>query len=266
MLVLSYDGEPWRTIEADGQRATWARSATLPADVEVVWYRGSRAAFDVWTTRACAGIGRLPFCGRIGDRLLLRIIPALTRRRRTTRRGAHLQVGTPDVWSATAPKLHEALEWALAESPFDVLWRTNSSTFVDLPSLRAVIGRLRNDSLYAGFVGRARTSDGTLVDFASGTGIVMSRDVVEAVVASRLLETTQVDDVAVGVACAHLGIPLRALRRVDVHSPAEADALTERDLEDVAFVRCYSHSTDRATLEPAIMAALERAYRAARGT
>lgn len=266
VLVLSFDGEPWRTIEEDGQRATWAGSAALPPGVDVVWYRGSRVAIDVWATLACRGLRRLPACRGVGDRLLLRVITRSTRRRRTTRQGDHVHVGTPDVMSATAPKLHEALEWALEDSPFDVVWRTNSSTFVDLPTLLSIIDRLEGETTYAGFVGHATADDGTDVRFASGTGILMSRDVVESLVASRMLHTTQMDDVAVGVACARLGIALRPLRRLDVGSSVAADALDRRDLEDIAFVRCHTRSADRGTVESAIMAALERAYRSARGT
>ena len=231
ILVPSLDAEPYRTLER-AQRETWA--ADLPGPT--IWYQGSRSFVDVWTCRGAKVAGKV--YAPLGEWGLSSLGRHGTTHRAASLDGDVLHLGTPDVWSLTAAKLHGALQWALEEEDFDMLWRTNSSTYTHVPGLLAHIAASPAKGLYAGYIGEAHG-----VRFASGTGMLVSRDVAEAVVASGdLLRSTTVDDVAFAAACSSFGVDVAPLHKIDITSP---DDVTAVDPTALFFVRCKSEAADR---------------------
>lgn len=259
VLVLSYDAQPWRTLETAGQRATWAHPSRRPPDIDVIWYQGDTSATTTRTARRLQRVARVPGLHPPAERRLVHHAVAHGEGRVARLDGDVLRLPLPDVNRTLTVKLHRALEWTLAHTDADLVWRTNSSTFTHLPTMARLVEALPRHGLYAGYPGPRATGDHRR-QFASGTGILMSRDVVERLVASQALHTTVVDDVAVARACAQMGVPLVPLQRLEVNTLDAARSIDPAELADCAFVRCFSGSRRRAAIEPAMMAAVQSAY------
>jgi hypothetical protein len=128
------------------------------------------------------------------------------------RRGRELYIAAPDDYWSIGKKTIACFEHVLGECDFDLVFRTNCSSYVDLPNLRDwVREHARSSRFYAGVIGSidgpgvpyeglavrlahegrleelAATGPGASFNwsFASGAGYFLSRDLVEWVVAHR---------------------------------------------------------------------------------
>ena len=251
VLVLSSADDPWARIEEEGQCATWVPEAA-DSGIPVLRYRGTVGR---WDRRASDLTKRLrDVAGPRAAGFIATAVATTLRRQHAPDAASVLRVATPEAKVLLAPKLHLALRWLLRNSDFEVLFRTNSSTYVNVDALRRESAELPTTDRYAGVVGLEEFGAITL-PYAAGMGIHLSRDVVERVVRSRLLLSTVVDDVALGLACRTLGYTVTPARRGDAHSLAQAQALPEHELHEVAFIRCKSELErgQRADEEIAIM-------------
>src|SRR5207244_4309286 len=115
-----------------------------------------------------------------------------------------LVVPIPDDLANVGRKTIAAFEYALENRRFDLVFRTNCSSYVDLPNLRAYAeGYARLRRFYAGVLGGAAGG----VPFASGSGYFLSRDLVELVVQEQAdWDHTKLDDVALGTLLARSGV------------------------------------------------------------
>lgn len=220
ILVLSLDKEPFKTIENEEQKKTWAlRSNFIEHDVEVFWYQGrDNFLFDnfiynfIKATRFILG-------KYLSDLILIYYEIFLSKIRKVfLNLDNNLIITTPDRWSLISPKLHRALEWSLKNRKFNYLWRTNSSSYTDIQGLLSHVGTIPEKNIYSGPFGKAENVNGNDIDFASGTGILLSRDVVETIVNSGLLLNTKVDDLSVGEICQSLKIELTPISKNDIDS------------------------------------------------
>lgn len=111
-------------------------------------------------------------------------------------------------------KTIEALEYFLKRRPYDYIIRTNLSSVWDFRVLRAYLETQPRSQLYAGQTG---INPDTGIAFASGAGILMSRDVAHALVANaRVGYSLQAfDDVAIAKTLLASGLGPTPLARVD---------------------------------------------------
>jgi hypothetical protein len=236
VLVLSVDREPWRSIERDGQRATWAAPSTLDLDVPVRFYRGRRAGVARLgvgaTTRLLRWMGSERPDGRaaiIRESVLRRIGRHYSTTGATTVDGL-IRTRVPETYATVATKLFVALRHVLLTEEFDFLLRTNSSTYIDRRRLLDHASRVTASGYWGGFPGEVDD-----IAFTSGAGTLLSRDVVEAAVeAARDWDWSRIDDVALGAVLTSLGVERQILDRPVVTS---ADDVAATDLH--AFMwRC----------------------------
>jgi hypothetical protein len=253
VLVLSIDREPWRTIETAGQRETWAAPETRPPGCEVVFYYG-RNGIRRYPGRIAARLMRMNgstatvargsenasffarAIGSVGERSLARI---------STRAAAapcelvgdRLLCPVPEVYALTLPKLLAALRWAVSDplGEFDYIYRTNTSSYVNLWRLQSVAAELPRARCYAGWIVR-RPSDG--LPFVTGSGILMSRDVAQAFAEHTSWNWGTIDDGALGEAAAAIGLRPIELDRLRVRDAASVDDLTEERLLETYNFRC----------------------------
>jgi hypothetical protein len=238
VLVLSIDREPWRSIEREGQRRTWAAPERVPGGCRVVFYYG-RGGAAAQAGRVAARLARA--------RVAPGLFAALARRSAaapSTLVGDRLLTRVPDAYAFTLPKLLAALRWAAsgAAGAFDYVYRTNTSSYVNLARLREVAAGLPADGCYAGFLGRP-PAEGP--PFVKGAGLLLGRDLVEAVAANDRWGWGAVDDAALGAFLAARGVEPIPLPRVLVHDPAEVAALSDEELRAAPHFRCKSRGATR---------------------
>jgi hypothetical protein len=222
--VVSSEREPWRTIELQGQRRTWA--AKPNADLPVLFYYGMPAGlFALGSGAVARGLAATHL-----RRIRARYLALLGRRyegRPVRRDGLRFWTRVPDNLVHMSARLRAALRYVLTAEQFDFVLCTNVSSYIHLEGLRAYASGARKTGFYGGFLG---VSDG--VPFASGSGVLMSRDVAECVAYDGSWEYDVADDVAVGRLMRRLGINPEPIPRMEIAHPGAS-------LDTEALARCY---------------------------
>jgi len=183
----------------------------------------TRAAEATWASVTVAGVSVLFYYG--GRRTRAVGNPALF-------------LPVPDDFGHIGEKTIACFRHVLANDPFDLVFRTNCSSYVDLMNLsQYAADQAESKGFYAGVVGRHGA-----VKFASGSGYFLSRDLVETVVRERgAWNHALLDDVALGLVLARIGIEPIAAPRVDCTDPAEV-----ADVDTTQFhFRCKTASWGR---------------------
>lgn len=97
-----------------------------------------------------------------------------------------------------------------AEADYDFIVRSNMSSLWNFPTLLKHLGTLPTQDLYSGAVGRYNS-----IEFASGSGFVLSADVMRRLVTAPPGPNI-VDDVDIGCILGNLGIKIKSAHRVDI--------------------------------------------------
>jgi hypothetical protein len=241
VLVLSIDKDPWRRIEDEGQRATWAAPSHLDEHMPILFYRGTATGPRYW---CLGGASRLAYWAarRNNDSLAatarrgliraaaIRLIPGTV-----TQTGDVLTVSVPELYGMVAAKLWVTLHHLVTQMDFDYILRTNTSTYVDRSRLAKFVASLPRTGYYGGY---REARDGYA--FAQGSGILMSKDVTKQALDGNW-DYASSDDVALGKVLAAQGVELHHIRRPIVR---DTNAVLDSDLN--AFMwRCKGSETDR---------------------
>lgn len=208
ILILSLDREPWRSLE-EAQRATWAKPQQ---DVDILYLQGVtrgpvRLAF-LLVRKVMERIGLRRWFDSMYGRIAVHF-PVRTL-------GNIVRVGTFEYWIGTSVKMRAGLRHIVKGAEFDYLVRTNSSTYIHVPSLLAHLQAAPSEGYYAG------ADQGEI--HAQGTCIILSRDLVEALARDDEWNYELVDDAAVGVAARRAGMEFQKLRQFIVYGAEWVDS------------------------------------------
>jgi hypothetical protein len=252
--VVSSEREPWRTIEVHGQRATWA--AAPPPDMPVLFYYGTPASALASASGLVArGLAELHL-----PRVRARYLRLLGRRyeaRPVRRDGSRFWTGVPDNLVHMSARLRAALRYVVAAERFDFVLCTNVSAYVHLEGLRTYVSGLPKRGFYGGFLG-----DWNGIPFASGSGVLMSRDLAETAAHAASWDYDVADDVAMGRLMRRQGVTANPIPRMEILEagpPLDTDALARCYL-----VRCKCISSRDLDVEIMRMVHLTYTSRAAR--
>jgi hypothetical protein len=171
-------------------------------------------------------------------------------------RGRTLAVPVPDDLAHVGQKTIACFAYALEQRQFDLVFRTNCSSYVDLPNLSTFVGtRAVPRRFYGGKVG---VPDG--IRFASGSGYFLSRDLVELAVEHPDEWNDSPDDVALASLLARHGVEPVEIPRQDLVTFAD---LARLDLSNFHF-RCKA-TVGGSRDDRVIMLAVHRAFCRRRG-
>lgn len=174
--------------------------------------------------------------------------------------GDDLTLPVPDDLPNVGRKTLACFEYVVAQRDFDVLFRTNCSTYVDLPNLRGYVAEHAEPSRF--YAGKGANLDG--IDFATGSGFFLSRDLVELLVDERpSWDHGYLDDVAVAKLLHAHGVERRFAPRVVYERPRDA-----RKVDTTAFhFRCKTAPTGSPSRagDIEIMLRIHEAFRRERG-
>lgn len=199
-----------------------------------------RAAEATWASATVPGVEVVFYFGGDGQRMA----------------GRRLTLPVPDDFAHIGEKTIACFEYLLEHREFDLVFRTNCSSYVDLTNLsRYAAAHAQARTFYAGAL-----STHAGVAFASGSGYFLSRDLVELVVRERDAWNHELlDDVALGLLLSTAGRRPVAAPRVDYATPRD---VVDVDVSQFHF-RCKTSS--RARLDDVeIMVRLHRAFARAR--
>jgi len=111
-------------------------------------------------------------------------------------------------WAGILPTTLSALEYITSNFDYDFIVRTNVSSYWNVRKLVAVLNEMPKTDLFMGLVGTAEVH-GNQLNFVSGAGMIMSRDVVEKILLNHLnLDFSYIDDVAIGILARDLELKL----------------------------------------------------------
>jgi hypothetical protein len=175
---------------------------------------------------------------------------------RLEQRGRHLYLPVRDALPA-GRKTIACFEHVLGACDFDLVFRTNASSYVDLANLRAFAeGHARGERFYCG----RRGMFGDL-PFASGSGYFLSKDLVRlAVERQQELDQSLPDDIALAAVLRGAGVEPVDAPRVGYTSARHVD---EVDTSQFLF-RCKTESPWRIG-DVRVMLTLHEAFARARG-
>ena len=267
VLILSAFREPWRGWQKDGQDQTFLRH--IPEGVLALRYSGQarekRPQFRtaIFLKRAQHALQMMGWLGSLP--VLSRILRYLSRLRFGDSTIAEIKnsaslcesvrgpstLSSVDVIFTPVPSnleliglsTIEAFSYVLENYDFQFIFRTNSSSYVNLQKLLKLTESLPKTGVYAGFEGRILRQ----IAFASGAGYLLSRDIVEEICLSpRLWRHGLVDDVALAdfvstslkTKIGQIPLPRCTVAKLD-----DAKNLSRSEIQDHFHYRCKTGST-----------------------
>lgn len=148
-----------------------------------------------------------------------------------------------------------AMKFVLMNCEFDYLFRTNSSSYINISALEGFVKDLPRELVYGGPPGVHG------IEFASGTGVLLSRDLVAHVVSDELMDLAEVDDVAIARSLQRFGVGLRfPMERPIITSSEAMSALESKQSLNHAVIYRLKNPANR-RLEVGMMLALHAKFR-----
>lgn len=237
VLVLALDQEPWRSIEEQGQRGTWAARSDADCQTNVFWLHGKLSGPIRFAVRA--GMKVLNVLGLSNSVERLQNLTGAWAARRTVHQDGHrIVTQVPETYINANAKTIAGLRYLLDHHDFDFLLRTNSSTYVNRPMLDAFARGLPSGPYYGGHVAVAGADR-----YASGACALLSRSAVEIVVNDPDWEYCLVDDIALGRSFARAGLDVQSFNRIDVSGSQQLQELNADVLMTSFVVRCKGLDT-----------------------
>lgn len=112
-------------------------------------------------------------------------------------------------------KTLDSYRYILENKEFDFIFRTNSSSYVLIENLIKFLENKPKNGFYCGYINKQVK---TGINFASGSGYFLSKDVVDLVVKNYdKWNHSLIDDVALGLLLTQLGVKLLQSRRFDIN-------------------------------------------------
>jgi hypothetical protein len=244
VLVLAINKEPWKRIETEGQLPTWRSSA--PENDRILRYIGTEPKGFTWKLLNKLWILSQKINNLSRGRILIFSINSAVKRRsqfspRFDLDNNEIITTVPDLYSLIGAKTLDAFDFSVQNFEFDYIYRTNVSSYLDLRRLRQFIGDKPKNNFYAGLRGNHRG-----IDFASGCGYFISRDLVLKVLRNKdLWDHNLIDDVAIGkLLIRDLNVDLHEIERIDLHSvDLDSRQIIENPL-NVFHYRCKASNPD----------------------
>jgi hypothetical protein len=136
--------------------------------------------------------------------------------------GRDLFLPVPDDLAHVGHKTLACFEHVLEHTDFDVVFRANASSYIDLPNLSAFVRAQAAKSRY--YAGKGADHDS--IDFALGSGYFLSRDLVQLVVEKRReWDHRYMDDIALGKLLHANGVERQFAPRMIVRRPKDAERI-----------------------------------------
>lgn len=138
-------------------------------------------------------------------------------------------------------KTIESFQYLFDNEEFDFIFRTNSSSFINIYKMIEFLSNKPKERFYCGYINMLKE---TKILFASGSGYFLSKDVVKLILENKDKWNHEfIDDVSLGILCRELSIDLVQSKRCDI---SNVDMEITSDLLNNHFhFRCKTNSIGR---------------------
>ncbi len=240
VLVLAINEDPWERIEKEGQQPTWRSSS--PEGIRIFRYIGTKPNTLLWKILDKFWFGNQKIQRFTRGKISIFSINLAANKRK--KRISNIDFNKneiistfPDLYSLIGAKTLDAFDISFRDFEFDYIYRTNVSSYLDLARLQKFVEDKPRDNFYAGLIGNYYG-----INFASGSGYFISRDLVSRVLQNKdLWDHNLVDDVSLGkLLTREFIIDIQKVERVDLDS---SDFDSNRILDNprnVFHYRCKS--------------------------
>ena len=273
-MVSSAGVDPWVEIEERAQRKILLSS--LDDDIEVVWVEASSAASKRVVARVLNSLIYLQMWLKLpssrGPRLhsmraVIADVPDLFHRNALgsglqtlycrkllsgsppARMGNRFRLNMPHGYGFTGRRTIESFRLALENYQFDFMLRLTSTCLVNPIVLDKLIEKLPSKRVYAGQLLKFRK-----VAYNSGSSLLLSRDVVESVVANSSDFLVNIaEDVAIGEIIVRLSLgDFHEMNRADISSLKLLEMIPKSKIMQVPILRCKAESGRTTMAQPVI--------------
>lgn len=233
ILVLTNQTKPWSDILRLGAIPTWISHSRN--NVDIYTYIGEKPAKfhlirESITGRLRNSKGR--FIQKFIDRLFKGIFNLNLERQTIV--GREIFQFQPEIHSTIGARTIAAFHAVLSDKDWNYLWRANVSNYVNVDALTELLHKLPQERVAAGVL----NCFGEL-QYLSGAGYLLSRDVVEELLSRKeLWNHAYFDDVALGFALRKMGIELTEIPRMRFTRHHEVHRLSSTTLEKMPSFRC----------------------------
>ena len=238
VLVLSTNAHPWRQMEIDGQDSTWKRKK-VPG-IEVKRYYSVQknplimSISKIYWNLEKSLLSRIP--GNKISRTWKRYIENFPAE--VIEEVDELSLSLNESYPLIGLKTLRTFEAVLKLKDFDYVYRTNVSSYVDLPRLAKFVETLDDPNLnfYGGANGKHKN-----YSFASGSGYLIGRNTIRKVVDSKSSwDHSLIDDVALAkLLFEEHNIHPSTISRIDLDSIDRANEFVFNDRSNFHY-RCKS--------------------------
>lgn len=235
-VVIASKEEPWYSIQKKGQEETWI--TTLSDRERVVFAYSDGSLGKSWVNpsdhrKICFdGNSLREHC--ISD-------PVVVDRH-------YLTFKSVQGYGSLVSTSLSAMKYLMDSFNPDFIVRTNVSSYWNLANLKDYLSCIKPKEFYAGSPQKLfRGIKGKLnnVQYASGAGIILSRDLANHLIGSiDKLSVKYIDDIALGMEMNRISISLTPINRFDLLSPNSISTLNPSDLKNAFHFRCKSYDSE----------------------
>lgn len=228
--------EPWITITREGQFKTWLRDDT--ENVEVVHFHSTNNAqrvkyFDQFSEylRWRAG-GRISRARNVLNKAIMSPLKSwIPKYSKSAPEGFDesskvYRVHCWDMYATLRWKRLAVMKYFLAETNFDFLLITSSSSYLRPKIFLGSISEFNQEFVYAGpLIGDSRTT------FVSGAQTLLNRKTAEFILQNReKIPVELLDDIGLGVFCSKFGITPIQMQTLNINSLDEINSISKEEL------------------------------------
>lgn len=205
-LIIATERKPWSKILRNGPEATWLRK--LPENVKVfkIFSDGSQGSSSYQNQT------------EVTNSYLLQIDNPNLSNTTVVADGNRLVFPGVSGWAGILQTTISALSYVNSNFEFDYVIRTNVSSYWNLQRLLEMLDRAPRNDLYMGVIGKSYIPklDAEL-EFISGAGIILSKDIVELILKNReQIESNFIDDIALGILARNLNVKITDAKRKNI--------------------------------------------------
>jgi hypothetical protein len=235
-VVIASKEEPWHSIQKMGQEKTWI--TTLSDQEQVVFTYSDGNLGKSWINPS----NHREICfDRKSRREHCISDPVVVDRH-------YLTCKSVQGYGSLVSTSLTAMKYLMDSFNPDFVVRTNVSAYWNLERLRDFLSCVQPKEYYAGSpqkLFRGIKGKFSNVQYASGAGIILSRDLVHHLINSLdRISLKYIDDIALGMEMNRISVPLTPINRVDIHSPSDIPVIDPSYLKNNFYFRCKSYVSE----------------------